>query len=74
MPVLFVPYAEDLVARVAALAPGRVLEVACGTGIVTRRLLERLPAGTQIVATERRAGAPPAGPTKIRSDPRAAAL
>ena len=52
VPVIFTPYAEDLVARVAGFAPQRVLEVACGTGIVTRRLLERLPASTRLVATD----------------------
>ncbi|HJU83996.1 MAG TPA: class I SAM-dependent methyltransferase [Holophagaceae bacterium] len=41
-PMLFQPYAEDLAARAAAL-PGPVLELACGTGILTRNLLPRLP-------------------------------
>ena len=51
-PVLFAPYANDLVAR---LDPGKqrsVLELACGTGIVTRRLRERLAPGAKIVATD----------------------
>lgn len=52
VPVIFAPYADDLVARVVALAPQRMLEVACGTGAVTRRLLAKLPAGTQLVATD----------------------
>lgn len=51
-PTLFEPYAQETAARVAALAPGRVLETACGTGIVTRRLREALPAGAQLVATD----------------------
>ena len=37
-PVIFDPYAEDLVSRLAEKKLQRVLEVACGTGIVTRRL------------------------------------
>lgn len=51
-PLLFEPYARDLAARVAALAPARVLETACGTGIVTRRLREQLPASTSLTATD----------------------
>jgi ubiquinone/menaquinone biosynthesis C-methylase UbiE len=30
--VLFEPYAQDLVARLASRSPARVLELACGTG------------------------------------------
>ena len=51
-PTLFEPYAQETSARVAALAPHRVLETACGTGIVTRRLREKLPAGARLVATD----------------------
>src|SRR4051812_40288087 len=43
VPLIFDPYAQDLAARVAALAPGQVLEVAAGTGVVTRRLAVMLP-------------------------------
>jgi ubiquinone/menaquinone biosynthesis C-methylase UbiE len=49
---LFDPYAQDLAARVVALAPGRLLETACGTGILTRRLSEVLPPQTQLLATD----------------------
>jgi ubiquinone/menaquinone biosynthesis C-methylase UbiE len=49
-PVLFQPYAADLVARLDS--PQEVLELACGTGIVTRQLRERLTAGVKIVATD----------------------
>jgi ubiquinone/menaquinone biosynthesis C-methylase UbiE len=51
-PLFFQPYADDLAAR---LVPGpalRVLEVACGTGLVTRRLLERLGGAGSILATD----------------------
>src|SRR5262249_56464231 len=44
-PVLFEPYADDLVGRLEPRDDLRVLEVACGTGIVTRRLRQALPAG-----------------------------
>ena len=36
VPLIFEPYANDLAARVAALAPAAVLEIAAGTGVVTR--------------------------------------
>jgi SAM-dependent methyltransferase len=51
-PLLFIPYAEDLGARVAALDPTTVLETACGTGISTRALLRHLPARARLVATD----------------------
>jgi SAM-dependent methyltransferase len=51
-PVLFEPYASDLARRLEAKDGARVLEVACGTGIVTRHLRNRLPAGARLVATD----------------------
>lgn len=51
-PLLFRPYATDLAARVAALAPLRVLETAAGTGIVTEQLAHALPPEARIVATD----------------------
>ena len=50
-PLLFEPYALDTAERVARLAPKRVLEIAAGTGIVTRALSQKLPA-VPIVATD----------------------
>ena len=50
-PLLFEPYAEDLAERAARLAPGRILETAGGTGIVTEALVEALP-DTELVATD----------------------
>ena len=50
-PLLFLPYAEAMAERVAALDPRRVLETAAGTGIVTERLGARLPRA-EIVATD----------------------
>ncbi|EKS70591.1 MULTISPECIES: class I SAM-dependent methyltransferase [Caballeronia] len=52
VPMLFAPYAEDLAARAAALAPSRVLETAAGTGAVTRAMALALPAHVDIVATD----------------------
>jgi ubiquinone/menaquinone biosynthesis C-methylase UbiE len=51
-PVLFQPYAEDLAARLTVNADGSVLELACGTGILTRALRDRLPATAGLVATD----------------------
>ena len=52
VPLIFAPYARDLAQRLATRAPQRVLEVAAGTGVVTRAMRERLPAATAIVATD----------------------
>lgn len=52
VPLLFVPYANDLVARLAARSPSRVLEVAAGTGVVTRAMASGLPPSAAIVATD----------------------
>lgn len=51
-PILFQPYAEDLAARLQVPANASVLELACGTGIVTRLLRDRLPTSTKLVATD----------------------
>ncbi len=51
-PALFEPYAADLVARLNAPDSASVLELACGTGIVTRRLRDRLPHSARLVATD----------------------
>lgn len=48
---LFEPYAQELSARAAAFQPQKVLETACGTGILTRRLREALPR-TRLIATD----------------------
>jgi ubiquinone/menaquinone biosynthesis C-methylase UbiE len=50
--MLFAGYAEDLARRTAALAPGRVLETAAGTGVVTRVLARALPREVEITATD----------------------
>jgi ubiquinone/menaquinone biosynthesis C-methylase UbiE len=51
-PLIFAPYAADLAERVAAAGPGRVLETAAGTGIVTRALTQALTPTAEIVATD----------------------
>jgi SAM-dependent methyltransferase len=52
VPLIFEPYAADLGDRVAARAPSRVLEIAAGTGVVTRALDEALDDEVAIVATD----------------------
>jgi len=52
VPLIFQPYADDLAARVARRAPARVLEIAAGTGVVTRALARLLPPSTEITATD----------------------
>lgn len=50
-PALFAPYARHLAGLAAQHAPGAVLEVAAGTGIVTGELVRALPAA-RITATD----------------------
>src|SRR4029453_6731961 len=52
VPLIFAPYADDLTSRLASRSPARVLEVAAGTGVVTRKLASALPAGVSIIATD----------------------
>ncbi len=52
MPLIFAPYAADLAARAARLAPTSVLEVAAGTGVVTRALAPLLAADARYVASD----------------------
>jgi SAM-dependent methyltransferase len=52
VPLLFEPYAADLANRLASRSLRRVLEVAAGTGVVTRAMASVLPAHVSIVATD----------------------
>ncbi|MFS8978083.1 class I SAM-dependent methyltransferase [Cupriavidus necator] len=52
VPMIFAPYAADMAARIAALQPRRVLELAAGTGVLTRELARRMPPDAAIVATD----------------------
>ena len=51
-PILFHGYADDLAARLPVTPGMRVLETACGTGIVTRRLADRIRGHGSLVATD----------------------
>ena len=52
VPLIFEPYAQDLCERVVAMRPADVLELAAGTGVLTRRLAQALPRHAAIVATD----------------------
>jgi ubiquinone/menaquinone biosynthesis C-methylase UbiE len=52
VPMIFAPYAEEMAERVAALRPATVLELAAGTGVVTRAMAESVPETTAITATD----------------------
>jgi SAM-dependent methyltransferase len=52
VPLIFEPYAADLANRLRARSLSRVLEIAAGTGVVTRALASVLPDSVSIVATD----------------------
>ena len=52
VPLIFEPFAEDLALRAAAMSPHAVLEIAAGTGAVTRALAPKLPAGASYVVSD----------------------
>ena len=52
VPLIFEPYAADLAKRLASRRVTQVLEVAAGTGVVTRTLAAVLPKKAAIVATD----------------------
>src|SRR5829696_2125341 len=52
VPLIFEPYAADLALRTVGRHPSRVLEIAAGTGVVTRHLAKMLSPDVSIVATD----------------------
>ncbi|HJV25187.1 MAG TPA: class I SAM-dependent methyltransferase [Aromatoleum sp.] len=52
VPLIFEPYAADLVSRLQVSPSSSVLEIAAGTGVVTRTLAAELPETVAIVATD----------------------
>jgi SAM-dependent methyltransferase len=68
-PILFHQFADDLAGRVHVTLGMRILETACGTGIVTRRLLERLRGQGSIVATDLNEAMLEHGHAHIQADP-----
>lgn len=54
VPSIFAPWAGDLIERARPIGPSdRILDLGCGTGIVARRLRERLGAGARITGLDR---------------------
>ena len=66
-PLLFQPYAVELGRRIAAFEPGRVLEIAAGTGILTEQLFYDL-VNAQLVATDLNPAMLEVAASKIPSD------
>jgi ubiquinone/menaquinone biosynthesis C-methylase UbiE len=50
--IFFVPYANDMASRIKNLAPGSILELACGTGRLTKLLPGVLTENATIVASD----------------------
>jgi len=51
-PVMFEPFARDIARRLMDRKIQSLLEIACGTGIVTRRLRDTVPLRIPIIATD----------------------
>jgi ubiquinone/menaquinone biosynthesis C-methylase UbiE len=67
--VLFDPFARDLARRIPKESR-RILETACGSGVVTRRLLQALPREASLVATDLNAPMVEHARTAVEADPR----
>jgi ubiquinone/menaquinone biosynthesis C-methylase UbiE len=52
VPLIFEPYARDLADLIAQAEPKTVLEIAAGTGVVTRAMAARLPAQARLTVTD----------------------
>jgi ubiquinone/menaquinone biosynthesis C-methylase UbiE len=65
-PVLFEPYAVDICDRISDAK--NILEIACGTGRVTRHLLSKLSVDGKLVATDLNADMIAVAKTKINDD------
>jgi SAM-dependent methyltransferase len=52
VPLIFEPFARETAIRVASTPARRVLEIAAGTGVVTRALVSRLAPEVKITATD----------------------
>jgi ubiquinone/menaquinone biosynthesis C-methylase UbiE len=52
VPLIFEPFAVDLAQRAASFSPNAVLEIAAGTGVVTRALAPKLSASASYIVTD----------------------
>ncbi|MDQ2664207.1 MAG: methyltransferase domain-containing protein [Candidatus Eremiobacteraeota bacterium] len=66
VPLLFTPYAIDLAERLRAPDGGAILEIAAGTGAVTRIIAERQPETASIIATDINEGMLAVASEKVR--------
>jgi ubiquinone/menaquinone biosynthesis C-methylase UbiE len=67
-PFLFEPYAIDLAARLNLTGVGRVLELACGSGRLTKHIAETLPPGVEFTATDLNVDMISVAKSKVSSD------
>src|SRR6185436_3339323 len=51
-PLFFEPYAIEVAKRIDPASVSIVLEIAAGTGRVTRHIRERIPAGAKLIASD----------------------
>jgi ubiquinone/menaquinone biosynthesis C-methylase UbiE len=52
VPLIFAPYAADFAQRAASFSPAAVLEIAAGTGVVTRALAPKLATSANYIVTD----------------------
>jgi ubiquinone/menaquinone biosynthesis C-methylase UbiE len=52
VPLIFEPYATDLAHRASSFTPGAALEIAAGSGVLTRAVAPVLGPGTRLVVTD----------------------
>jgi ubiquinone/menaquinone biosynthesis C-methylase UbiE len=52
VPLIFQQYADDIASRIAPLAPHAILEIAAGSGVVTRALAPKLKATPRYTVTD----------------------
>ena len=69
-PVLFEDFADEIAARAAELAPRDLLELAAGTGIVSRRLADLLNADARLVISDLNAPMLDVARARLKDDPR----
>jgi ubiquinone/menaquinone biosynthesis C-methylase UbiE len=67
-PILFEPYAVDLIDRLKNDKVEHVLELACGTGRVTKHLVDLIPDDGSLIATDLNPGMHEIAQSKIKNE------